>query len=84
MSDLKTGNVVYHRGLLKRWPLKDNPEFKIEAMSDDKKYSTLSVFTDGVEPFSGRSKRWTNIPTEKLLKVDDFKEEDSTYEETKI
>lgn len=84
MSDLKVGNVVYHRGLLERWPLDRNPEFKVESITDDGTHAGVKIFTDGAEPFSGRGKKWNSIPVEKLLKVDDFTEEDAKYEESQI
>jgi hypothetical protein len=84
MAEIKTSNIVYHRVILERWPFNNNPQFRVKSMTEDKKYSEITVFTDGAEPFAGRGKNWKSVPTKNLLNVDDLTEEDKKYEKTEI
>jgi len=64
---VKKGDIVYHKGLIKRKGIKNAAEFKIIKINKDN--ASVKLLKPAKEPFDIVGKKWDKIPVSNLIKI---------------
>jgi len=67
---IKKGDIVYHKGLVKRRGINNACEFKVTKVDDT--HASVELVVPADDPFDVVGDRWSKVPVKNLIKVKDY------------